>query len=46
VCAVDRRTGRIIARVDVPGSGGIFDMLLLDELDLARFHKPAFLELA
>lgn len=45
VCAVDRRTGQIMARAEVPGAGGIFDMLLLDERDLARFHKPAFFEL-
>jgi hypothetical protein len=44
VFAVDRRSGRLIARTELPGSGGVFDMLLLNRRDAARFNKAAFLE--
>lgn len=40
--AVDRRTRQIVSRVELTGSGGVYDMMLLDEPDLARFEKTPF----
>jgi hypothetical protein len=40
--AIDRNTQQIVSRTEVAGSGGIYDMMLLDEPDLARFGKAPF----
>ncbi len=40
--AIDRKTQKIVSRTDIAGSGGVYDMMLLDEPDLARFGKAPF----
>ena len=40
--AIDRKTQQIDSRTEVAGSGGIYDMMLVDEPDLARFGKAPF----
>lgn len=44
--AVDRDTRTIVSRTALPGSGGVYDMMLLDEPDLARFHKAPLVTVA
>jgi hypothetical protein len=40
--ALDRKTQKIVSRTEIAGSGGVYDMMLLDEPDLARFGKAPF----
>lgn len=40
--ALDRKTQKIVSRTEITGSGGVYDMMLLDEPDLARFGKAPF----
>ena len=40
--AIDRKTQKIVSRTEIAGSGGVYDMMLLDEPDLARFGKAPF----
>jgi hypothetical protein len=42
ILAIDRTTQTIVSRTEIAGSGGVYDMMLLDEPDLARFGKAPF----